>query len=631
MLCDGSPDPTVPQEINTFISLWADEKDEDFQLVLLKSNSVLNLIEELESLIYNTPPEELPEEEVAQYQETIRKLQELPPQGFNEATEQLLKNASSLADIDTGNMQKVIKNDNVTLCIWANLNKNPRFKGYSFAEESIGFELPKQLALSSIAVRILHTVYDHLSCHSLTFLPRSRETEETNAAETIVLLSPSPELGAEENKTAAESTIGVDEEIKPDDRKSALSRLSTREEPKSVADSHEKPGEQSDKKAESHLGSTSEGRSPSPISHEEQEDDGLEEDVVDLRQFTCLGGVYYFDALALPPQCKQVNGWTMVQLLEGGLQNYPYPTESYPINSLGTSHHEKDMESLMAPPVGVYLRVPNHVVFFEEPQVARWDPESNNWRTDVITQKTYNEKERELSFKMDTFHTFTLIQESHLNMPYESWDLSPKGESEIVLTVISTFTEIQIEIKDDQCRLGAVSSPGSDLSRLIGKWMSPLSLKMAMKRTGLNFFPEEDSEKYVSVNKKNEQVETAAYREMALLSPSFSFGWSKWNLSCGFEQIVLQVKEHSKPQPLITDNWSLYMLNSQRAQRLKISESSMDFSEDLYDGSELHSTLYHMIREYASAESMERIKHSHHLFLDCVYQMLAMTKVLTFS
>lgn len=38
-----------------------------------------------------------------------------------------------------------------------------RFKGFTFEEMGMGFELPKQLAVSDVAIRILHTHYDHLS------------------------------------------------------------------------------------------------------------------------------------------------------------------------------------------------------------------------------------------------------------------------------------------------------------------------------------------------------------------------------------------------------------------------------------------------------------------------------------
>ncbi|KAE8613045.1 hypothetical protein XENTR_v10007543 [Xenopus tropicalis] len=630
MLCDGSPDPTVPQEINTFMSLWEDERDEDFQSILKKSRLVLSLIEELESLLRDTPVGELEETDAARYKGTVLQLQQLLPMKFNQATEHLLKNASVLSDIETGNMQKVIKDNNLTLCIWANLNKNPRFKGYEFAEESIGFELPKPLAPSGIAVRILHTLYDHLSGLSRTSLPKVKESEDIGVPDAVAQEWEGQEANpeGEEEKTGAESVLGADEEVMLEDRKSTLSPTSAREDPTSATDALE-TAEEPDKTGGSQLGFSPEGHSPSPTLLDEPED-ALEDDIVDLRQFTNVGGVYYFDVLALPPQCKQVNGWTMVQLLEGGLQTYPYPPESYPSTTLGVSLPEKDLDNLSAPPVGVFFKVPGHVIFFEEPQVARWDPKIKNWSTDAITQKKYDPERRELSFKMDAFHTFALFQDAHLNMPYEYWELNPTSTNQVALLIVSAFSELQIEIKEDQCRLASVSGADGDLSRLLGKWMPPLALKRAMQSAGLNVFPAEDSKKYVSVNKKNERAERAAYKEMALLSPSFAFGWSKWNHDCGFENVIVKVKEQ-KPNPQNPEPWALYMLSSQRAQRLKISESSAEFSDDLYEKSEFHSTLYHMIKEYSGAEATGRLRDSRPLFVDCVYQLLSMTRILAFS
>lgn len=39
----------------------------------------------------------------------------------------LLQEASTLADLDSGNMEKKIQDENVTLYVWANLKKNPRY------------------------------------------------------------------------------------------------------------------------------------------------------------------------------------------------------------------------------------------------------------------------------------------------------------------------------------------------------------------------------------------------------------------------------------------------------------------------------------------------------------------------
>ncbi|XP_063785434.1 dynein axonemal intermediate chain 7 isoform X2 [Pseudophryne corroboree] len=622
MLCNGSPDPTIPQEINTFMSLWSEETNEDFQSILNKSSLVLSLIEELEFLLLSTPSEELPENTAVHYTQTVRQLQTLLQHKFDEATEHLLKNAAALSDIDTGNMQKIIKDKNVTLCIWANLNKNPRFKGFDFEEEAISFDLPKPLALSGISVRILHTVYDHLSCQSPTFLLHHRKAQEHHA-DTIVLESAADDWNpAEEEEKPAESVAVAEEE-------SVVSSLSSRDEARSVNEPQEKAADTARKETESNPGDATEGDSPPPLPSEDHPGDILEDDIVDLRQFSSLGGVYYFDVLVLPPQCKQVNGWTMLQLVAGGLQKYPYPPELSLNSSLRVSHQEKDTDGLSPPLVAVSLKVTHDVIFFEEPQVARWDPEIKNWKTDLITSKKYNTELRELSFKMDAFHVFTLLQDSHLNMPYESWELTPTGPNQVSFTIACAFTDILIEIKDDQCRLTSASNTDSDLSAVIGRWMTPLRLQAAMRRTGLNVFPAEDSGKYVSVNKKDEEAERMTYKEMALLSQAFTFGWSKWNQSCGCEQIIVKVKEQSDPPA--ENDWSLYMLSTQRTQRLKVSESSEEFSEELYDGSEFHSTLYHMIKDYCSPEATERLKHCHHLFVDCAYQLLDMTRVLTYS
>lgn len=43
MECDGSPDPWVAQEMNTFISLWEEEKNETFEQVMEKSKLVLSV------------------------------------------------------------------------------------------------------------------------------------------------------------------------------------------------------------------------------------------------------------------------------------------------------------------------------------------------------------------------------------------------------------------------------------------------------------------------------------------------------------------------------------------------------------------------------------------------------------
>lgn len=109
--------------------------------------------------------------------------------------------------------------------------------------------------------------------------------------------------------------------------------------------------------------------------------------VVDLMEYTPLGGVFYFDVFHLPPQAHHVNEWEIrqvkepkssseflqqfllltlpsPQLLDTGLQMFGYPTGK-------TSSPENEAHT--CPPVGVSVRLPDCVVFLEPPLVARWD------------------------------------------------------------------------------------------------------------------------------------------------------------------------------------------------------------------------------------------------------------------
>ncbi|XP_041109850.1 dynein intermediate chain CFAP94, axonemal [Polyodon spathula] len=646
MRCDGSPDPSVPREINTFMNLWRDNKCVDINSVWLKSTLAISLIDELDQLLAETPAFELNEKDVLEYKETILNLQNLTHCKLNSATEEILKRSNLLADTETGNMQTVIKNKNLTLCVWANLNKNPRFKGYEFSDTGLSFELPKQLALSDIAVRILHTQYDHLSHLSNTFYARVKKCVTQSHPASLAGESKSDskegevELLEGEQKEDTKSVSVTEDEIqsvKSEDRKqqSAMSLISTKDETRSLAEKNKEEGETKtdsliEVNTEDWLCAVQEASLPAP---DEDQEDFLEEDTVDLRQFTPLGGIYYFDVFKLPPQPQNIKGWTIVQLLDTGLQTFPYPMETIKSNNSGSGkldEKETDSSSFTFPPVGVTISLPDTVMFLEDPQVARWDAEGKQWKTDCISDVKYDKEAKRISFKMDTFYTFTLLQESHVNMPFQSWELRPLGLNNAILTVTAAIQEVEIIIKDGQCMLNLLHSNKDNLSHIRGNWMTPAALIRAMRSAGVNIFVEEDSERFVSFNSKNPQAEQAIYEQMALVSSAYAFSWSKWNAVCGTEHIVIQVSEHLKTDNVADEDWALYLVNANRALRLKITEYSEEFSTDLAENSEFHSTFYHMLKDVISDAALNRINQSHYLFIDCVQKLLTATKVLSY-
>ncbi|NXV29247.1 CASC1 protein, partial [Rissa tridactyla] len=551
--CDGSPDPTVLQEINTFMSLWREDRNEDIQLVMEKGEQVLNLIEKLQFLLLDTPPNEITEKETVQYQESILELQNLLHQKYNGATEHLLKVTNMYEDSETGNMQAVIKDKNVTFCIWANLKKKVRFKNHVFCDVEHGFDLPKSLAVSNVAVRILHTQYDHVSplwLHASSFKENSssiagiNEAEEKTEKKSEILDVPSQGIWL-----GGLTLFGY-----------CLSFL--------VQD---------------------------PLMQEktnEKEEAITDDNVVDLQQFVPVGGVYHIDALQLPPQVKQIKDWNMVELLDVGLEAYPYPPE--------------EAEEAAHPPIHITLRLSDHVMYFEDPVIARWDPAGQQWRTDGISNVRYKNQEKSITFETDAFYTIALLQDAHCNMLYRAWELRPTGVDEALLRVTTVFATVQIQIKGHQCMLSSVVVEEKHvLSHVTGKWASPLDLRAVLKKAGVNIFPGEYSYKYVSVNKK---------------------------VRAGVHLFFLQqVSEHLKADSVEDKDWSLYMFNGQKAQKLKITETSEAFSEELEEDTEFHSTLYHMLKDFASKEAIDKVEAASFLFIDVVYQLLLATRVLTYS
>ncbi|XP_072876662.1 dynein axonemal intermediate chain 7 isoform X5 [Chlorocebus sabaeus] len=586
------------------------------------------LIEKLKFILLETPPCDLQDKNIIQYQESILQLQELLHLKFNVATEILLRQANTLADLDSGNMEKVIKDKNVTLYVWANLKKNPRHRSVRFSETQIGFEIPRILATSDIAVRLLHTHYDHVSAlHPVSTPSKEHTSSVTEFVKDDV-----------ENVEKAISKE-VEEESKQQEKRSHLiqeEKLKVEEEQDDIEVKMSSAEEESEAiKCELEMKVLSETVLAAQlllVENSSEKPDFFENDMVDLFRFTTLGGVYHLDILQLPPQCKPVKGWMIVEILKEGLQKSTYPPET-----------TEDFETENAfPPIEVTLEVHENVIFFENPMVVRWDAEGKHWRTDGISNVSYKPKERLVTFSLDTFGPVTLIQDAHINMPYQSWELRPLDVNKVLLTVTTVFTEIQIQIKENLCMLSSVKlKDKKHISILEGTWMTPIPFIIALKEAGLNIFPTRHSHFYVIINNKARMnlskfnvvplVEVKAYRQMALLSSTFAFGWSKWNLLCNSTKVVFKVREHLTEECTENPNWALLMFSGDRAQRLKIKEESEAFSEALKEETEFHSTLYHMVRDFASTEAMEKVRRSNCQFVNSVCHVLLSTRLLSYS
>ncbi|XP_019751905.1 protein CASC1 [Hippocampus comes] len=643
MQCSDIPDPAVQQDINTFISLWRDDPECSIKTVFQQCNVALQLIEELEMLLREVTDANY----IPKYQETLFHLQDMVYAKILNISMDILKGASNCIDTETGNMQAVMKDKNTTVCVWANLMRKSRFKCLTFEEVGMGFELTKQLAMSNIAVRVLHTSYDHLSTVS-----RMTHMEITVAPPRLLTtfdeLPPEIPEQDEEPKETQEEVQEEQEEEPAQEQESE--QIVEEEEPPARESEEAKPSESQLSGASVHAEDdenqivtqmevlAAEVTPPPPEDDMMFYGEGVE--AVDLRKYTPLGGVFYYELFHLPPQSHHVKGWEIRKISEARLKAFQYIPEK--------SNQTEDEEAT-CPLVGLSVRLPDTVVFLETPRVGRWDAEGKYWRTDGISdfsvkEHAQNEEGEEeegevaeveeaggvtkVSFKMDSFYPFVLMQHTYANFPFRSWELRPLGKDSALFSIHGALIDLSITIQGNQCMLQTDREVA--LTNLFGKWMSAPDLQQAMVKAGINVFVNEHTEKFVTSCRKDPLREHVAYEQMALFASVCAFSWSKWNAQCGPEHLVIKVCEHQGLNPPPEDLWSLYLVAAQRFQKLEITETSEVFCADHHPDSEFHSTFIHMLQDNMSPEGISRTREAHFLFVDTVQSLFCATRPLMF-
>ncbi|BFZ05042.1 hypothetical protein BsWGS_08084 [Bradybaena similaris] len=617
MRCDGSPDPINQMQINTYINLRLEDSSHDDPVSILKDSHLdLMLIEELKYILMDTPSDELPEKDRLLCMETILKLENLIRIKLDLATLKLLCDNTPLANSETGNLQHAVTNDEIALCVWGNIVKNPRIKSVEFPEVHFTFDIPRILALSDCAVRLLVTKYDHYSSKSMASIPRIKHKE---GVDTVI------EQDKEENKVKNEEDHNADTQltlkVPAESVQAILSRL------RSISDEEE---EEKPKQEEEPVEIVEKDYSYPPTPElTEWEDFDEEDDVIDLRAYDVLGGVYMFNLLEMPPQPKTVEScWVITKLVDPpAIRSLDYMAE---LSVADNNKDNKDTKKDERPPIHVNMILPEDVIFLEQPQIARWDYARNFWTTKGFSDLSFNEDARTFGFKTAEFGTFCLLQDSYINMPFQSWEMRPRKINNAVLSITAAIVEVRIEIRDAVCSL---SEPQDrpELKSLRGVWVTPGELIASLKRAGINIFPTEDSSRFVSIQNKHPYAEDKIYQQMALTASSMAYAWSKWNGERGRDEIIFQAAECMDDGPLMEEEWSVFMASKRQVKKLKMTEFDEVFSEECPEEMQFKSTLYHLISSVASESAMDRIKETNFQFVECLYQLLTATRVLTYS
>jgi len=644
------PDPMNLKEINTYISILKESGSTEMEVVMADAKLIVSILDEINLFIDKYLPDKAPSDKKEEYLQTISNLQSLIMHRYNCASLKVLQTAALQTDTDSGNLQKVYKGKWETLMLWGNLNKSPRLKGFEFDEENFTFEIPKNLTLLDIGVRILITKYDHYSSRCSTFNAKPPIQNLTENKEDFEVLTEN-EVDKDDEKEVEEKKDNEEkdkEENLENEELQSEKPLETTEEIQDVAEDTVK--DEDTNKEETEKEESLPPKQADKISLHEDEDI-LDVDVIDLRQFTRLGDIIHIELIEMPPQPTVVNGWTLTQILDTPLTHVTYPmVTKQPADGDKQSNTEINDDTKNSKEAsstfGVTFKISPDVMLYEEPQIALWDETDEHWKTSTISDVVYDDYEKTISFRSTKFGAFCMLQDTHLNMPFQSWDLYATGKDSALFTVTAACSENIFEIKGSLCRLlKAEDASLKEFEHIYEKWKTPEELIAMMKKAGNNIFPSSDSVNFVSVPEKAIDC-NFVYDQMAYLSPSFGFAWSKFSSDIRDNQLILQmiplVELEERKTMLIEDKRANnFLIMPDRCYKLAVSEQELKVSYQLapdlntYQSDLIHAAMYTPLSDDKNDEILsmlfERINKSEEELVTSVRQLLRATDVLSFS
>ena len=160
--CRRTPDAGSEAELNTFLGMWLEDTEHDLEKVMNVCQETEIVVDELGRIINSARGNNDPAR-AEKYQHYLKLLRDAELRKLDFATAYILQNAGDFANAK----REVLmghSTDDIKLGVWVNLaSKGFRMKTIDFPNVGIIAEVPKTLALESIAVRVIHTSYDNIT------------------------------------------------------------------------------------------------------------------------------------------------------------------------------------------------------------------------------------------------------------------------------------------------------------------------------------------------------------------------------------------------------------------------------------------------------------------------------------
>ena len=160
--CLDIPDPLKETELNTFMSTWLEDTDGDLKRALRNCQRAEDVCKEANT--YLARSKGAGDEEKAQYFEKyMGLLRNAQLEKIDFSTSHVINNAEDYANDKRACQVQEVSENGLKFGLWVNLAKKPfRLKVVEFHGTGMSVDIPKPLALQSVALRALYLPFTHV-------------------------------------------------------------------------------------------------------------------------------------------------------------------------------------------------------------------------------------------------------------------------------------------------------------------------------------------------------------------------------------------------------------------------------------------------------------------------------------
>ncbi|CAK1592874.1 unnamed protein product [Parnassius mnemosyne] len=280
----------------------------------------------------------------------------------------------------------------------------------------------------------------------------------------------------------------------------------------------------------------------------------------------------------------------------------------------------------------VFIELPQDVMWSEPPVICQWYEPRQLWISTYINDYKFNEDKLTVQFRTGVLWPIGIATLRYSNMPFQGWDIRPDPNSPgVIISVTGVCVTATWLCVGNTVRLRWIAN--ATTPALTEHFEKPYSVKkmiQLMREAACDFFPDFDAHNHIEGSCPKEWVaERHTYHAMAFLSRAYNFQWSRWNVSAGSRNIVMQIREAVDRKR--EAKFQLLHTTPQRATILKCNELSQELNLEPLAGLQFYPDLFTLNMSYGSVDARRAAFNMKYKLVETVFSMLQELKLCSYS